>query len=58
MASLIEARREVTGDVETEGESPKDRTGDRGECHQRTKMPSGQKDGSVKTDGSSHSQVM
>ncbi len=46
VASLIEARREVTGDVETEGESPKDRTGDRGECHQRTKMPSGQRDGS------------
>ena len=38
MASLTEARREVTGEEETEGESPKDRTGDCGERHQRTKM--------------------
>ena len=38
MASLIEARREVTGEEETEGESPKNRTGDRGERHQRTRM--------------------
>ena len=58
MASLIEARREVTGEEETEGESLKDRTGDRGERHQRTKMSSGQRNGSIKSDGASHSQVM
>ena len=58
MASQIEARREVAGDEETEGELPKDRTGDRGERLQRTKMFSGKRDGSIKTDESSHSQVM
>ena len=58
VASLIEDRREFTGDGVTEGESPKDRTGDLGERHQRTKMSSGQRNGSMKTDGLSHSQVM